>query len=50
MYKRQIKDYEYLSGVDLIEKVVVNEEKAFTAKFLSNIPWDKSPFMNQTDE
>ena len=48
--ERTIKDYEYLSGVDLIGKVVVNEEKAFTAKFLSNIPWDKSPFMNQTDE
>lgn len=42
--KRTIKDYEYLSGVDLINKEVKDKEKAFTGKFVSSLPWDKTIF------
>tara|TARA_Y100000992_G_scaffold292360_1_gene249793 strand:+ start:1007 stop:2002 length:996 start_codon:yes stop_codon:yes gene_type:complete len=40
---RNLKDFEHLSGVDLINKVVTNKEKAFTGDFLKSIPWNKSP-------
>ena len=38
--KRTLKDYEYISGVDLINKVVKDKEKAFTGKFISSLAWD----------
>ena len=41
---KSLKDYEYLSGVDLVNKTIEDEEKAFTAKFISSLPWDESPF------
>jgi len=41
---KSLKDYEYLSGVDLVNKTIVDEEKAFTAKFISSLPWNESPF------
>ena len=41
---KSLKDYEYLSGVDLVNKTIEVEEKAFTAKFISSLPWDESPF------
>ena len=42
--KKTLDDYEYLSGVDLKNKVVTDENKAFTAKFISNLDWRESPF------
>ena len=33
-----------ISGVDLKNKVVTDENKAFTAKFISNLDWRESPF------
>lgn len=41
---KSLKDYEYLSGIDLVNKKIVDEEKAFTAKFISSLPWNESPF------
>ena len=41
---KSLKDYEYLSGIDLVNKKIVDEEKAFTAKFISSLPWYESPF------
>ena len=41
---KSLKDYEYLSGIDLVNKTIVDEEKAFTAKFISSLPWNESPF------
>ena len=38
--KRTLKDYEYISGVDLINKIVKDKEKAFTGKFISSLAWD----------
>jgi len=42
--KRTLKDYEYISGVDLINKKVIDKEKAFTGNFISSLPWDSSIF------
>ena len=42
--ERTMKDYEYISGVDLVNKVVTNNSKAFTAKFVSSLSWEKSPY------
>ena len=42
--ERTMKDYEYISGVDLVNKVVTNNEKAFTATFVSSLSWQKSPY------
>ena len=39
-----MKDYEYISGVDLVNKLVTNNAKAFTAKFVSSLSWEKSPY------
>ena len=41
---RDLKDYEYISGVDLINKKVVDETKAFTADFIKSLSWKESPF------
>ena len=41
---KSLKDYEYLSGIDLVNKKILDEEKAFTAKFISSLPWNESPF------
>jgi hypothetical protein len=41
---KSLKDYKYLSGIDLVNKKIVDEEKAFTAKFISSLPWYESPF------
>ena len=41
---KSLKDYKYLSGIDLVNKKIVDEEKAFTAKFISSLPWNESPF------
>ena len=42
--KRTMKDYKYLSGVDLINKKVLDKEKAFTGNFVSSLSWNKEPF------
>ena len=42
--KRILKDFEFLSGVDLINKKIIDENKAFSAKFISSLPWDKNPY------
>jgi hypothetical protein len=39
-----MQDYKFLSGVDLINKEIIEKEKAFTGKFISSLPWDKTPF------
>jgi len=41
---RTMQDYEFLSGVDLINKEIIEKEKAFTGKFISSLPWDETPF------
>ena len=40
--KRILKDFEFLSGVDLINKKIIDGNKAFSAKFISSLPWDKN--------
>jgi hypothetical protein len=42
--KRILKDYEFMSGVDLLNKKVLDKEKAFTGKFVSSLPWDSDPY------
>lgn len=42
--KRILKDYEFLSGVDLLNKKILDKEKAFTGKFISSLPWDSDPY------
>tara|TARA_B100000965_G_scaffold39862_1_gene29358 strand:- start:217 stop:1203 length:987 start_codon:yes stop_codon:yes gene_type:complete len=42
--KRTLKDYEYISGVDLVNKKVIDKEKAFTGNFISSLPWDRAIF------
>ncbi len=42
--ERTMKDYEYISGVDLVNKVVTSNVKAFTATFVSSLSWEKSPY------
>ena len=42
--KRILKDFEFLSGVDLINKKIIDGNKAFSAKFISSLPWDKNPY------
>ena len=42
--KRILKDFEFLSGVDLINKKIIDVNKAFSAKFISSLPWDKNPY------
>ena len=42
--KRVLKDYEFLSGVDLVNKKILDKGKAFTGKFISSLPWDKDPY------
>ena len=42
--KRSLNDYISLSGIDLKKKKVINRDKALTAKYLSNHPWNISPF------
>ena len=44
--KRTLKDFEYLAGVDLIERKVINKEKAFSSNFLSSLAWNKEIFHN----
>jgi len=34
----------YISGVDLINKKVIDKEKAFTGNFILSLPWDSSIF------
>jgi hypothetical protein len=33
-----------MSGVDLLNKKVLDKEKAFTGKFVSSLPWDSDPY------
>ncbi len=42
--KRTLKDYEFLSGIDLKERKIADKEKAITAKFVSSLSWKDSPF------
>ena len=44
--KRTLKDFEYLAGVDLIERKVIDKEKAFSSNFLSSLAWNKEIFHN----
>ncbi|MEL1234016.1 MAG: GlcNAc-transferase family protein [Candidatus Neomarinimicrobiota bacterium] len=37
--KRTLKEYEYLSGVNLKDKIVSNEKKAYTSDFISSLQW-----------
>ena len=48
--KKSIDDYKFLSGVDLLKKEVINEEKAFTAKFISSLDWKQSPFQKNLNK
>ena len=42
--EKTIQDYEKLSGIDLLNKTIKDEEKAFTAKYISSMPWDKPSY------
>ena len=42
--KRTLKDYEFLSGIDLIKRELVDKDKATTANFVSSLSWKNSPF------
>jgi hypothetical protein len=42
--ERDLLDYEALSGVDLINKRLVDRAKALTASYISELPWNKLPF------
>jgi GT2 family glycosyltransferase len=42
--KRDLSDYEFLSGVDLKNKLVSNKTKAISAEFISTLSWKDSPF------
>lgn len=42
--KRDLKDYESISGIDLKNRIVKNRTKALTAEHITNLPWEKSPF------
>jgi hypothetical protein len=42
--KRTLKDYEFLSGINLVEREIVNKDKATTANFVSSLSWKDSPF------
>ena len=42
--KRTLKDYEFLSGINLIEREIVDKDKATTANFVSSLSWKNSPF------
>ena len=42
--KRDLKDYESISGIDLKNRIVKNRTKALTAEYISNLSWEKSPF------
>ena len=41
---KSLQDYQKLSGVDLINMQVLDERKAHTSKFLSELSWEDSPF------
>ena len=43
---RTLKDYENLSGVDLLNKIIVNKEKAFTAKYIESLSWNEPIYEN----
>ena len=45
--KRNLSDYETLSGVDLLNKKVTNRTKALTASFISELPWNQLPFLRK---
>ena len=45
--KRNLSDYEALSGVDLLNKKVTNRTKALTASFISELPWNQLPFLRK---
>ncbi len=42
--KRTLKDYEFLSGINLVEREIVNRDKATTANFVSSLSWKNTPF------
>ena len=42
--KRDLSDYEFLSGVDLKNKLVSDKTKAISAEFISTLSWKDSPF------
>ena len=42
--KRTLKDYEFLSGINLRDRKIVDKEKAVTANFVSSLSWKDSPF------
>ena len=41
---RTLKDFEYISGINLKEKKIIDAEKAFTSKFLSSLSWKNDIF------
>ena len=41
---RTIKDFEYISGINLKEKEIIDSEKAFTSNFLSSLSWKSEIF------
>ena len=45
--KRNLSDYEALSGVDPFKQKVTNKTKALTASFISELPWNQSPFLRK---
>ena len=42
---RSMKDYEILSGVDLVNLKVLDEKKAHSSQYLSELSWEDSPFI-----
>ena len=41
---RTLKDYEFLSGINLKDRKIIDKEKAITANFISSLSWKESPF------
>ena len=42
--RRTLKHYEFLSGVDLVNKKIIDKNKAFSGEFISSLPWDENPY------
>lgn len=42
--KRNLINYESISGMDLKNKIIKDRTKAFTANYISSLPWKKLPF------
>ena len=42
--KRNLENYEFLSGIDFKARRVSNKNKAITAEFISSLSWKESPF------